>query len=556
MAKKLTNARFFLEDEIFDWVITTKYADSFEEVLDNGFNGDFEYDEIEQPFHHTVDSDDASLEVKVYLQKESGFDISDPFAEITLNKKEHTANISSEKDIDKDLIEQIGNQCNGHALILCKYFEEQPDLEKYSDMDTDSEGVLITLNENEDELVFQKVSGKERPDLSCFDILGNQKSGRPYSDEDNEPMRPIWDAMGQLFGLGGGGISFGGETSLEEKIELAEDGDTGAMNELAMLYLNGNSETEADPEKAVYWFEKLAELDDATAQYNLGLHYAKGHGVARDFAKAAYWMQRAADNGDEDALPLIEKFSKAAEALKKVDSGDPQAQTDLGDALMFIARSLSQGGDGEEDMKLGFDLLTKASAQGIGHALWLLGLSYQHGRGTEQDMQKALETYGKGAELGHAPCIYMLAYFCLTDENADEERKKKGFALCKEAAEKGYGAAMQSLGRCYEDGDGCEQNWEESIKWYKKAYEELHDESLLEHIEMMEGFNAFWAENGERLMSEPLDLSGIFDDEDEDEDEDDDDDDDEDDNLSLDEEFEAFWKENGERLSGSDPFGE
>ena len=107
---------------------------------------------------------------------------------------------------------------------------------------------------------------------------------------------------------------------------------------------------------------------------------------------------------------------------------------------------------------------------------------------------------------------------------------------------------MQSLGRCYEDGDGCERNWEESIAWYKRAYEELHDESLLEHIDMMEGFNAFWAENGERLMSEPLDLSGISDVEDEEDDEDDD--------LSLDEEFEAFWKENGERLSGSDPFGE
>lgn len=66
-----------------------------------------------------------------------------------------------------------------------------------------------------------------------------------------------------------------------------------------MAYFNGDDEVEPDVEKAVYWFTKLAELDNSDAQFNLGLHYAEGCGIERDFEKAAYWFERAAENGDK-----------------------------------------------------------------------------------------------------------------------------------------------------------------------------------------------------------------------------------------------------------------
>jgi len=39
----------------------------------------------------------------------------------------------------------------------------------------------------------------------------------------------------------------------------------------------------------------------ATAQYNLGVSYRYGTGVARDAAKARAWFARAAAGGDADA---------------------------------------------------------------------------------------------------------------------------------------------------------------------------------------------------------------------------------------------------------------
>ena len=43
------------------------------------------------------------------------------------------------------------------------------------------------------------------------------------------------------------------------------------------------------------------------------------------------------------------------------------------------------------------------------------------------------------------------------------------FVYYQKAALKGDGEAQNSLGHCYEDGSGCEQNYERATEWYAKA---------------------------------------------------------------------------------------
>jgi hypothetical protein len=43
----------------------------------------------------------------------------------------------------------------------------------------------------------------------------------------------------------------------------------------------------------------------------------------------------------------------------------------------------------------------------------------------------------------------------------------------KQAAERGYVDAEAELGRCYEDGDGVEQNYALAAEWYRKAAEHV-----------------------------------------------------------------------------------
>ena len=52
----------------------------------------------------------------------------------------------------------------------------------------------------------------------------------------------------------------------------------------------------------------LAEQDFVRAQYNLGLMYYNGEGVPRDYAEAATWFRRAADQGHADAKAALQRL--------------------------------------------------------------------------------------------------------------------------------------------------------------------------------------------------------------------------------------------------------
>jgi len=67
---------------------------------------------------------------------------------------------------------------------------------------------------------------------------------------------------------------------------------------------------------AIKWFRNSAELGHSTSQYNLGLIYAKGQGVPKDFSKARMWWFLA---GDEEAKQNIVKLEKimSSEQIQK-----------------------------------------------------------------------------------------------------------------------------------------------------------------------------------------------------------------------------------------------
>ncbi|MDE6354491.1 MAG: sel1 repeat family protein, partial [Prevotella sp.] len=63
---------------------------------------------------------------------------------------------------------------------------------------------------------------------------------------------------------------------------------------LGLYYRNGDG-VERDYEKAFYWFNKAAEHDDPMAWVELGHCYAAGRGVAEDYSQAVRWYSRAVD---------------------------------------------------------------------------------------------------------------------------------------------------------------------------------------------------------------------------------------------------------------------
>ena len=56
-----------------------------------------------------------------------------------------------------------------------------------------------------------------------------------------------------------------------------------------------------DQAEAVRWFKMAAVQGHGSAQLNLGMSYFNGQGVARDLVRAHMWLHLAAASGDKEA---------------------------------------------------------------------------------------------------------------------------------------------------------------------------------------------------------------------------------------------------------------
>jgi len=79
-------------------------------------------------------------------------------------------------------------------------------------------------------------------------------------------------------------------------IKWAEKGYAKYQFDLGLCYANGEGVAK-DFIQAVVWYRKAAEQDHAGAQYCLGLCYYFGDGVIKDYELAVYWYQKAATQG-------------------------------------------------------------------------------------------------------------------------------------------------------------------------------------------------------------------------------------------------------------------
>jgi hypothetical protein len=150
--------------------------------------------------------------------------------------------------------------------------------------------------------------------------------------------------------------------------KAAEAGNASAQFELGLIYDDGQGVAQ-DYKQAMAWYEKAAAQGNAPAQYNLGVLYGQGHGVAQDPKQAASWYEKAAAQG----------FAPAQAALG----------------------SLYDDGQGvEQDYKKALELYEKAAKQGFTKVQVNLGILYVEGQGTAQDNVEAYKWWALARENG------------------------------------------------------------------------------------------------------------------------------------------------------------
>lgn len=97
--------------------------------------------------------------------------------------------------------------------------------------------------------------------------------------------------------------------------QLAEQGNPTAQFLLALMYKKGEGVV-ADEQEYAHWlraFEESAERGHSGAQWELSCKHRSGNHFAQDIARANYWLERAAENGNADAQYHLSHYYKHGE---------------------------------------------------------------------------------------------------------------------------------------------------------------------------------------------------------------------------------------------------
>lgn len=182
-----------------------------------------------------------------------------------------------------------------------------------------------------------------------------------------------------------------------------------------------------------------AAAGDMKAQAAIGIRYEEGVGVAADEEKAAYWMRKAAAQGDaatQNRLGLLiyNKPKEAAQWYRKAaEQGHAPAQVNLGIHYMTGA------GVKRDDSEAAF-WFRKAAELGDAAGQNNLALMLRSGRGVPQNCPEALAWLQKAV----AP---------------DQASQARQFS----------DAAMAQLGNMYRDGECVDRDERRAVEWFRSA---------------------------------------------------------------------------------------
>jgi uncharacterized protein len=215
--------------------------------------------------------------------------------------------------------------------------------------------------------------------------------------------------------------------------------------------------------------------NDPRAMTMLGELYANALGVKRDYAKAAEWYRRAADNGDREAMfALAMQYlsgrggtpSNRQEGARWLASsaklGEPKAAYNL--ALLYI-----DGQTFPQDLKRAAELLRVAADAGNPEAQYALATFYKEGTAVEKDIDKAVRLLQAAALADNvdAEVEYAIALFNGTGTPKNEAG---AVALLRKAARQNSPIAQNRLALVLVKGlGGAPVDKIEGLKWHLVA---------------------------------------------------------------------------------------
>lgn len=293
----------------------------------------------------------------------------------------------------------------------------------------------------------------------------------------------------------------------------ANAGSATAARWLGEHYNDREKKERYDPEKALHWFERAAELGSVDALYEIGdLHFRasiEGHtyktahdyyrraaegghigamhqlaillkiglGTDRDLASAEHWFKKAIELGNEFTelnLTLLyfthpedfsaDKVSGSIEKVKRL-AGDGDFY-----AMIALASAHMAGEPVPKDVDEGLSIYLELAEKEPYLAHEILGEIYLSGESVEPDYEKALGHFRKAIKAGNKGAHYHLAEMREYGLGVEQDYSKAAYHYSKSIDAKHFGG-LTNLGILHRDGTGVEQDHEEAIRLFRRAEE-------------------------------------------------------------------------------------
>jgi hypothetical protein len=224
----------------------------------------------------------------------------------------------------------------------------------------------------------------------------------------------------------------------------ADAGSSEANHRLALVFAEGQAGIPRNDPRAVELFQKAAEAGHRRAQINLGILYLRGQGVPRDLVQARAWLERAASNGDANALYALGRAMEESDAAISADS----------------VRAA--------------DLYRRAAEKGHALAALRYGLAMVDGLGVKRDTNGAQTWLLQAEKSGVPEAALALGDLAVRtpaskDKALNEKIVRTAVSWYEAAANAGVPSAQFKLANAYFAGAGIARDPVQALRWYGRA---------------------------------------------------------------------------------------
>ncbi|HEX8554560.1 MAG TPA: tetratricopeptide repeat protein [Sphingomonas sp.] len=251
----------------------------------------------------------------------------------------------------------------------------------------------------------------------------------------------------------------------EATLRRADKGSADAQAEVARLHYGGFG-VPVDYALAAKWFAKAAEQGHPIAQRNLRIMAVTNRMSAADFdASLAKWPNSVVSAPRGGVDPDVDDRKAVRLAERDAAKGSVEDQLSLGESY-YLGRGTQQ------DFTLAARWFTAAAAQGRPEAQYNLGIMSAAGRGVPQDPAAAMRWYMKAADQGYLPAQQKLGLMFLGGEGVPASAPEAARWL-HIASAKGSAWAQAQLGALYAAGTGVPASNAEAYFWLDLAVDRL-----------------------------------------------------------------------------------